>query len=480
MMALSTSPPALGSAMALSIDERFTIAAQTQTSVAGVPGRIPRLSVPLSVSVSAPRLDWLRGEAVADGSRIMPVAGGGSSRLAAAATPADIFAGSNFAAALSYGDIAVAGTGTTTRTCNGEALAFGHPFGWVGTAQFGLHTAESLAIASDATYGSYKLAALGAPVGRVDQDRAAGLRGVLGPVPFSTPIRSRVIREATDRSPTDDRGTTQVADPEYMPFIALMHGVENVDAAMDRYDAGGSGAVTWAIDMRHKGETYRLVRRNQYSTPYGLAISSMIEGWSQLEQLQNNRFGRVRFDSVKLRADVSEIRRELRIRKVQVRSGGTWAVPQRALRVEPGQTLAIRTVLDRFVGGRRVSVKRERMTFTVPKRAAGGRGVISVGRSWFDDFGEEWMVMESAEEEFCFPGGSCGSAQPPAKTFGELIKRLQRAPRNDQLRATMRLATPRGTLVRQRVDDRNYTVKGGDTLPIRVLHPPRAGSEPRG
>ena len=56
----------------------------------------------------------------------------------AAAAPAEaaedeIFAGSNLAASLSYGDFSAVGTGTTTMVCDDKVVGFGHPFGSWGT-----------------------------------------------------------------------------------------------------------------------------------------------------------------------------------------------------------------------------------------------------------------------------------------------------------------------------------------------------------
>lgn len=473
MMAMSgaaTTAPA--PALRLSTEDRYTVAAQTNSTVVSVPARIPPMQVPLAVNVAGPRLNWLRQQAVEDGSPMIPVAGGGSVTTAASGTAADIVAGSNIAASLSYGDISMAGTGTTTRTCGDDVLAFGHPFGWVGRTSLGLHTADSMAIISDPLNGAYKMATLGAPVGTIDHDGAVGLHGLLNTVAPSALISSSTAIEQADGTYVTDTGTTTVTDRTSAPFIAFLHGMSNIDFKLPAYGSGGSAKVTWITDLRHRGTDYRLRRTNQYSTPYGLSEESMVEGWSQLEDLAYSQFGRVTVKSVRLATTASQIRRELRIAKVQVRRDGRWITPRRPLAVRPGQTLRVRTVLHRYRDDTRVAIHTPRMVFEIPKRAAGGAGEIAVGQSFFEeDFGEEWMVTDSPEEEFCFPEGMCGSEQVPAETFGELLAQLRRAPRNDQLRATMTLESRTGMVIRKRMLQRANAVVGGATLSVRVIRP---------
>ena len=142
----------------------------------------------------------------------MPVfAYAGSRRTAPAATAALTRpqAGGNFAAALSYGDLTAAAFGTTTAICGDQALAFGHPFQYIGAATYGANDANSLAIVKDPTFGSFKLASVGAQFGTVDQDRLAGLRADLTRVPTLTPIRSTIRNLDNGKR---RRGTTLAAD----------------------------------------------------------------------------------------------------------------------------------------------------------------------------------------------------------------------------------------------------------------------------
>ena len=453
------------SAMRLSTQQRMSIAAQTDQSVTSVPGRVPRLQVPLGINVSSERLKWLQREASEDGSRLTPVAGSGFSVNAAATS--HILAGSNFAAALSYGDITAGGTGTTTWTCGDEALAFGHPFMWSGRTKLSLHNARAVSIAVDPIFGSYKLATLGAPVGTVDQDRYTGIHGTTAAPPETTEITSFTVAEHDDGTFTSDSGLTNVALPEYVPFTAFIHGFSNIDFELDRYFSAGSSEITWTADMLHGGNTYRLERANQFNSPYDISIESMFEPWMQLEQLANSQFGKVEFTNIKLRAEAVDTQRYFSVRKLQIRRDGRWITPssENILRVDPGSTLRVRTVLHRYEGGQHIATRRPRSIFTVPRRAAGAYGELFAGRAGGHE-GE-------SEGDFCFIESECSVNGTDTPTFQSLVDKLANRPRNDELRVRLSLMTMsedgEGEMIRRKTETMlPRVVQGGAWIPVRV------------
>lgn len=136
-----------------------------------------QLKVPVSVSgVAKNNAKFLKNLKKTAGIRVQT---NGSRIKATASSAAEITAGSNFAAALSYGDISISGVGTTTFVCNGEAVAFGHPLIGAGKVQYSAHPAEAVYVQADPVWGPFKVANPGGPVGVVDQDRTTGIRAKL-------------------------------------------------------------------------------------------------------------------------------------------------------------------------------------------------------------------------------------------------------------------------------------------------------------
>ncbi len=173
--------------VSLSAKQRRSIAARADAAVPKA--ALQPLRVPLSVSgLATERLNRLQSDADKAGLNVRVHAGSSAAAPAAAAPLVRPAAGGNFASTLSYGDVTAAGVGTTTAVCGDQAVAWGHPFNYLGPVTYGAHNATSLAIIKDETFGPFKLADIGAPFGTVDQDRLSGIRADLSAAPVTTPI----------------------------------------------------------------------------------------------------------------------------------------------------------------------------------------------------------------------------------------------------------------------------------------------------
>jgi hypothetical protein len=129
-------------------------------------------------------------------------AGGASAEPAAI----ELVPGGNVAAAVSYGDTTVAGVGTVTAVCDGEALLFGHPLVWTGATTVSAHQATALFVQPDPTYRPFKVANIGGVVGTVDQD-APGLHVELGSSPPTSRMHSVLTAAAPARRGPRRRGS---------------------------------------------------------------------------------------------------------------------------------------------------------------------------------------------------------------------------------------------------------------------------------
>ena len=254
--------PAAQKKVSLSAANRRAIATRAEAAVPA--GSLESLTLPMSVSgLTSTRLKRFQAEAIeAD----MPVFAYAGSRRAAPAPTAPLArpqAGGNFAAALSYGDLTVAGFGTTTAICGDQAVAFGHPYQFIGAASYGANDANSLTIVKDNTFGSFKMASLGAQVGTVDQDRRAGIRADLTRVPALTPITSTIRNLDNDKS---RRGTTLAADHTSLPLITGFGLLANYDAVFDEI-GDGRATTNWTITGRRAGNVpFTLNRSNKFAS----------------------------------------------------------------------------------------------------------------------------------------------------------------------------------------------------------------------
>ncbi len=95
--------------------------------------------------------------------------------------------GSPVGVAVVYGDFSVGATGTVTAVEGKKILGFGHSFSHNGNVNFFMTDASIIGTVSGET-GGVKVANVGNIIGRINQDRDAGIAGIIGSFPSVVPI----------------------------------------------------------------------------------------------------------------------------------------------------------------------------------------------------------------------------------------------------------------------------------------------------
>lgn len=400
------------------------------------------LPLPFSVSgLSARRLGHVRSWAAKRELGILPYAGASADRAAAPAAAEPLRPGDNFAALASYGDVTLAAVGTTTYVCNGRALAFGHPIELAGHVTAGASAADALVVIRDPVFGPFKVAAIGEPIGVVDQDRMAGIRAVLGPPPSGTPVRSTVLVPDTGEW---REGRTEVVIPEYVGFGTFLHLLSNFDATFDAA-SGGTASLSWVVHgTRADGSPWRLSRSDLLASRYAVAELAASAVGFEIDMLALNPFEDVRVNGVEVSASVDDAVRQYTVSKVLVAKERRRFRARRTLTVVPGMRIRVRVVLRPFTRGptRQVDV-----SFRVPRRGA-PFGVIEVGRPG---------PSEPEPEEGAAPG---------VPSFDAFLRMLENTPRSDVL--VMRMRT--GESARRRQERRirlDGAVVGGTMIQLQ-------------
>jgi hypothetical protein len=378
---------------------------------------------------------------------------------AAAAPTADIFPGSNFTAAISYGDFTVAGIGTTTAVCPDGVLAFGHPFNFSGATSMSVHSAQAVYVQPDPVFSGFKVANPGGVVGTLDQDRLAGIRGQLGPTPPSVPVSSEItsLDDGSMRS-----ATTQVNLHDFVPIISAFHLLNNLDRVADRI-GGGTTEVRWIIQgKRASGAPFSVNVRNKYADQFDASIVSIFDSLFQLDALDTNPFEDSKITSVSYTGSIGSTFTQYSIESVRLRkpSGALVPVPgpdDPPLEVTAGSRLNLRVTLQPF---RNIGSTRDvDLSVVVPADTVGAFGEVNV-------FG-------GAEQAEFGDGGGTGPS-----SFDELLSQLRGLVTNDSVNANLRvgLDTPTGfkekTTATHEVVDK--VVTGQTFIPITVVEPRRA------
>jgi hypothetical protein len=322
-------------------------------------------------------------------------------------------AGGNFAAVISYGNVTFAGVGTTTYVCGDRALAFGHPFTWIGRSAYGANNASALAVVKDPAFGSFKLANIGGLFGKLDQDRLAAVRASLS----TTPARRTVKADVTNLDTGKVRsGRTDVTMNSWVPDVAAFHLLANADSVFDRIGSG-SARVKWTINGKRKnGDPWQLVYSNRYASRGDITWESIFQMYEQLAIIERNNFEPVTFTGINIEASFQEAYKQYSIERVKIsKNGGTYR-ERSFIRVKPGDVLGLRIWLRQYRG----DLVRVDLSLKVPAKATSGGGTLFV-RGSESDFDE-------------LPDGA-----PSAKSFPGLLKQLASTPKNNTLFAGLQL-----------------------------------------
>jgi hypothetical protein len=437
------------------------IASRTNTPANQVSNSMERLKTPLAVSgIGARGMTRLRRVVAREGLPFVPYISAKSSTSSTSAE-GTVQAGDNFAAALSYGDVTLAGVGTTTMVCDDKIVAFGHPFFWDGRTKMGANAAEAITIVDDTLFGSYKLATIEEGVGTLDQDRLAGIRAITGSFPATIPITSNVVSVDDAQS---REGKSEAVQSWAVPFLTFIHMFSNIDVTYDRIGAGSS-LLSWKVTgTRASGGTWQLTRGNRFVSDFDISWASLFELDSQLYAIAFNRFENVEFTSVDVDATIEERVKTYSLVRVLAGSNRRPLRRRDTIRAKPGDRIRLRVRLaSRDGSGHRLV----NMRLRIPRRVRRG-GFIEVGRLRGGGFFEEDFFFECF-----FFGDECGTGAQAAgnnpKGFDALLKSLQNKPRNDEVFARLRAGPGRRVLSK---DSRllNRVVRGRQRIGVIITN----------
>jgi hypothetical protein len=414
------------------------------TSAGEADSGLSRLPLPLGVSgmVTAKRLKQVTKALDIDNVRVY-TAGGVSAAAAADATAGEIVAGGNLAASLSYGDLSAIGVGTATAVCGDEVIAFGHPMNFSGPSTLSMHGASAIYVQEERVGAPFKVANPTAPVGSIIQDRMAGLLGVTGVIPETADVTS-FVEVPNEKSRT---GTTKISVPSVVPDIAAFHLLADQDRIFDGI-SGGRAAVGWTVTgERANGKSFTFSRSDRFANSFDISFEPVFDLADQLFQLQNNPFEKVKITNVSTRSVMRRDFQSYSLKKVQVRVSGTWKKlsQNRVLRLKAGTTKRFRMTLTSAELGPRTI----KLAIPVPRKAAGKGGFLEIagGNSFFG--GEEGIE-----------GGNS------ADSLDQLIRKLARAPRNDEILGNLFFFTRSSTMKRSDRKQAGAVVDGGFSVEV--------------
>lgn len=298
--------------------------------------------------------------------------------------PIQLEPGSALGVALVRGDFSLAATGTVTAIEGNKLVAFGHPFYRRGNVNYFLTDAVVLT-SEHGLNGGFKFGQTGNLIGVINQDRTAGIGGVIGKYPSVIPMQITVKDKQLNK---DSVYNLQLAyDEELTAPLAASMVYNAIDKTMDRI-----GESTAKIDFEIQANSVPggvIKRDNMYYSMQDSGQLAVGELFQALNMLSTNTFHEIDIFSVKANVEIDQTRRTASI---------ISAIPKKTA-VKPGETVDIAVKLKPY-RSEEVTVN---VPYTVPAKQPKGTMMLEVRGGGLISLAQLMMKQQgidlSAEED---------------------------------------------------------------------------------
>ena len=313
----------------------------------------------------------------------------------------ELRAGSAVGVQLVGGDLSIAGIGTVTHVDGDRLVAFGHDFIGSGAIDLPMTGAHIFGVL-DHRFRSFKLGAATGIAGAVRQDRFGGIAGLTGARADILPVRVAVGSEGPPRE-----FRFEVARHRFLTTGLIQ------SALFGAFESASKALGETSVDLSLEIELTdgRRVVWDQVHSGVGAAFGAVLDAGGPLRALDRSPFEEIRLASVQVEAVVRE--EEVRVARLAEAS-------LERPRVRAGEEVAVSVRLVPYRGAPHLL----RVPVRVPADVA-GEVQVRIGSA----------LSATGWEEDRLGGG------PPA-TSEELLRRLERPRRADELVVRLTVAEP--------------------------------------
>lgn len=280
--------------------------------------------------------------------------------------------GSAISVTLVDGDYEVKSIGTLTWIEDNRILAFGHPFFNRGSVDYGFGGAEILDTVTSRVF-PFKIGVGYSPVGRITEDRGAGIAGVLDSAPEF--IEVSVLVRGERETEEDHYSFRVIQDEQLAPGLILAGIMDAVDRRLDRIGAGSA-----KVNFEIKGENISDLKRENFYYGSDIAAASLYEISRLLQLLSANEYKPVKLTSVSVEMEINSKRLSAKLLKSDL--------PKEEFM--PGEEFII---YQRLLPYRGQEVKAP-IRITLPEDMAPGKWILSAHGAVYDT-----SIQEDNEEK---------------------------------------------------------------------------------
>ena len=309
-----------------------------------------------------------------------------------------IEAGSAIGIQLTRGDVNITSIGTVTYREGDKVLALGHPFLKKGEVSF-LLSAVYIYHSLPNMVMPFKLGAPLNLVGKIVQDREAGILAILNSFPRIIPLKIKVTNINTELS--YQTGVQIINDYDLLEPLVSNITVQAIDNALDRI---GLGTAQVEIEIKGEREGQELFRKNMYYSSDDIAIQAITEMPEIIDLIVNNYFEMVILTEINIDIKIDNKKKIGKIEEIVLEDSS----------IKPGDYLEAKIKIRPF----REELIEKTMTIQIPSDTPPGEALLMVNGG-----GE----LDNQQEEFV------NSGKQDYKSLEEILKDISDRPRGNQI-----------------------------------------------
>lgn len=308
--------------------------------------------------------------------------------------------------AVTYGDFAVGATGTVTAVDGKRILAFGHPFLHRGNVNYFMTDATVVGTISGQSNGM-KVANIGNIIGRVSQDRATGIAGILGQFPSVVPIKVNVKDNALARS--ENYGARIAYDEDFLP--QLSGGIAY--AALSKTSDNLSGS-TAKVGFKIRTDAVKggvVARDNMFYNTADVGQIAMAELMQAMSTICQN---------TDKESDIIDVQVDITVDGSRKTASLVSAVPDKK-KVKPGDTVKFTTTIKPYRKAQETLV----IPYTVPPAQPAGTLNLDIRGGGLVPVTTLMLLQQS--------GVDVASEADSKQTTEDRLRKLERAGKNNEI-----------------------------------------------
>lgn len=306
--------------------------------------------------------------------------------------------------AVVYGDFTVGATGTVTAVENNKILGFGHSFAHAGNVNYFMTDAKVLGPVSGMHGSGVRMASVGNIIGRINQDREAGISGIIGNFPTVVPITVHVKNNALNTYETYHASIAynESLVPKFgaaIAYAALSKSADSLEESSVNVDFNIKTNVT---------ENGLISRKNMFYNDTDVGQVAIVELLQGLNLICSN---------VTEQSDIYDIEVTMELDNERKTASIVSAKPDKKV-AKPGETVKFTVTIHPY----RKPVETLVIPYTIPITANEGNVTLDIRGAALVP------VAQSVPQGVVMP-----STEPPAKEYEKRINAFLNAARTNQI-----------------------------------------------